>query len=115
MTQKTATFCNGIKQTIAGFVIITKTIIRNIDNRMFLLYENIICKYISLWVRLLMQRAVLGLFELLETDIHLISRLGRTERVGKAFPYIVNRQRGWMHKIVRIKTIVAEFVKHYFV
>ena len=61
-----------------------------------------------------MQRAVLGLFELLETDIHLIARLGCTERVGKALPDIVYSKGRGMHKIVRVKTIVAEFIKEDF-
>ena len=61
-----------------------------------------------------MDRTVLRLFPALETDVHLIARLGSTEVVRKTLKDIVDRQRRRMNEVIGIEPIVAEFIEHYF-
>ena len=61
-----------------------------------------------------MDRTMLRLFPALESEDHLVARLGCTEGVRKTLKDIVDRQRRRMYEVIGIEPIVAEFIEHYF-
>ena len=58
---------------------------------------------------------MLVLFPVFVFNRHLIASLRCAEGLDKPLPYILHRKGGWMHKIIRKETIIAQFVQKDFV
>ena len=60
---------------------------------------------------ILMQRAVMLEFPTLVLQCHFVAGLRRAESIGETLPDVVDSKGRRMNEIVRIETVVAEFVK----